>query len=773
MLGELYHIALNLKRQGYETEGAHPDFGEPGLSTNSNFRLTLGDEGTIRRFDRPSQDELVGLWTLKKGNFKFFPAVRLPNPLLNVAIDDAVWAELKKPTVDMLRTQLDAHEDALQAVNLKAEREQADRITAWAHKETEVLRILHGFADSFMALTSDAKLFGAKLAQAWRNALSSNCDDKSLKDFQIFLCGSRKEPKNKPPQIEFKVQLILDYMPPGSVSGALYHPRVKRVVLECLEAEMVSKSATAEKANKEDADDLFASSSEPGDVLEGPFPDWSIKPVIGKPFKPYSKFSEAPCNARYHKANSHGFAISPKMARDLVAAGSALTMPEKRNKTWRALRNGKFEERNSKKIEATDALIAYPTFEWPALLSCVSIFGRLFADNTVNESKKTGEEEDENNDEDSEKSAEAFAQVAEPFCKALTEGASREELSRDYIRLLILRQISPGQVQLAYSATPTRGHFAEAVSGWMASERNLPPGLRLPLPSKKAKSGIRYYSPRLLFPEEAIRLFSHQWVRDGTESTRIQSPSVGEILDVFLRKEGVWLETAARLLETLLPRIESLIVGAGNILHRLDHEDPTPWLNFVPKTRDGKRDKGKPDPRYYLIQSISLVATLLHALNSQKGNYMNQSPFLLGKLLAIMDELHKCYCIDERKGDIPSMLIGNGLLGRAADSPEQALQDLCDRSRIYLGWAKTAQVREKTAEKNRIAIYSARKLLRLAEPIAESLHSETSLGLPLGSDAKAHLFLGYLSPVLGGPKDTSGSKEESNEVSPATDEVTN
>lgn len=758
MLAELYHIALNLKKQGTETELVHADFGEPGLSTNLNLRLILSKGRTMLRLDRPSQDEFVGLWTLKKGNFKFFPAIRLPNPLLKVSVHDAVWSDLKKPTIDVLRRLMDARKQAIQPVDLKAELEQAKRMKRWNHKETDVLEMLHCFADSFITLADSPKEFAEKLVDVWSQALLQCRDDKALKELQTLLCGSRKESKNKPPKIEFKVQLILDYMPPGGVSGALYHPKVKRVVLECLEAE-TTIPATKRRTNQKAYSGICSVSNEPGHLLDGPFPDWSIKPIIGKPFKPYSKFSDAPCNARYHEADSKGFAVSAEVARNLVAAGSALTIPERRGKTWRALRNGKFEERNGKKIEATDALIAYPTFEWPALVSCVSIFGRT--------RQGKASEGNESEDDDTTGNAEAFTEVATPFCRALTEGASTDELARDYIRLLILRQISPGQVQLAYSATPTRGHFAAAVSEWMASEANLPPRLRLPLPSKRDEHGIGYYSPRLLFPEEAIRVFSHQWMRGGTESTRLQSPPAGDVLDVFLRKDGVWYETARRLLNGLLPRIEPLIIGAGNVLHQLDHQNPIAWREFIPKTRDGKPDKGKPDPRYYLIQSISFIGTLLHALNSKKDIYMNQSPFLLGKLLAIMDELHKCYCIDERKGDIPPMLIGNGLLGRAADSPEQALEELCERGRIYLGWAKTAQVRETMPEKNRIAIYSAYKLLKLTESIADSLHTDKSLSHALDAQGKAHLFLGYLSPVLG----TSKNQADSGNQAPETEET--
>ena len=314
---------------------------------------------------------------------------------------------------------------------------------------------------------------------------------------------------------------------------------------------------------------------------------------------------------------------------------------------------------------------------------------------------------------------------------------------------------------MAYSAMPTCGHFAAAVKHWVASEKNLPPRLTVPLPSKKAEKGFGWFAPNLLFPDDAIHVFSHQWMRGGTESSRLQTPPVSAILDVFLQREGVWQDAARQLLETLLPRVEPLLIGAGTILHRLDREDASAWRDFAPKTGAGQPDKSKPDPRYYLAKSLSLIGTLLHSLNSTPNHYMKETAYLVGKLLAAMDELHKCYSVCERKGDIPPTLIGNGLLGRAADSPEMAFDELCERSRIYLGWAKSVQLTGKENEVIKIAVNSARKLLRIVEPMAAELHQSAKLNLPMSAEGKSHLFLGYLSPVLGGKKESEESPIES------------
>ncbi len=114
-----------------------------------------------------------------------------------------------------------------------------------------------------------------------------------------------------------------------------------------------------------------------------------------------------------------------------------------------------------------------------------------------------------------------------------------------------------------------------------------------------------------------------------------------------------------------------------------------------------------------------------------------------------------------RDGDIPNSLIGNGLLGRAAESPALALEELAERSRIYIGWAKSVGGVD---EKKKIAVNSARKILRLAQPLAERLHAEQLLEKELSAVGKAHLFLGYLSPVLGGDGNGAATGDDPVEI---------
>ena len=635
MLAELFHVSKNLVKSGQEQALVHVDFGEPGLSTKTNLKLLLGQDGTIVELDELAQNDKETLWILKKGNFNFFPTVRMRHPLLSIDPGSPEWAMFKKPSVEILQSELAARRADLVGVNLKAEIAQAKRILKWSHKDYETLEILKAFATRFLTLTDNAKGFAESLASAISVALTRAQNDKVLKSYQALMCGQLQETKNKAPRVACNVQIILDYLPKGALTGVLYTPRIRRVVIECLDNEQSPPSEKTRNRGKTATSIECSFEGKIQPLLSGPFTDWSATPIIGKPFKPFSKFSEARCNFRYGKADVEGFAIGFETAKSLVVAGSFITAPENFGKTWTSIRNGRFEKKKGNKSGLSDVLIAYPSYDWGDIAP-VSIIVRQTKDNIP----------DEDDEDDAPSKPRSFTREAERFCKALKEVVRPEDLQKQFIRLLILRQISQGQVQIAYTDTPSRGHFAAAVEQWVQSGNNLPPRLKVPLPSNRQEVGFQWFKPKPLFPEEAIRVFSHQWIRDGTECFRVQSPPISDVFDVFLRKEGVWQTTARRLLETLVPRIEPLLICAGTLFPRLRSRcDPNAWRNFIAKNADSRPDKGKPNPRYCVAQSISLMGSLLHAINSIPETYMKETAFLLGKLLAMMDELHRCYCV--------------------------------------------------------------------------------------------------------------------------------
>ena len=752
MLAELLHLTRNLDEQGIVSILVHKDFRKPGLSSYTTLKAVLGPDGRIIRLALLTPDDQPGLWTLKRGNFNFFPAVRVPASPLELAPDDERWLLLaKNPSAETLRNIVcDQTRPPVQDIDLaKLRDEQVARMLRWTQTSSEpALIALHGFANAFALFSASANGVSQEILRAAKEALRYAADPEFVRALGTLLVGQRKEPRGKKATIEYKVQLCFDYAPLGEPGFSLYSPRVKQVVLECLHREgPADPTALAFSANDRVRCAVSGQMLSSSDLLDGPFPEWSIAPTISKPTAPFSKFSDARCNFRYHRADSQAIPIGRETSNRLVAGLQTLT-DRFAGAAWRPMRNGRLEERNKKKIEAQDVLIAYPSCTLDELAAV-----DLFAPGNF---ARTPQEE--------QFAAKNFKEVAEPVCRAFSAAVNRRSFD-PYLTILLIRQISPGQIQLAYSGTPTLKYFINAVQDWIASGNNLPPRLLVPLPCKESPAGFNWLRPALLFPEQIARLLSHQWIRGGAESARVEAPSVGMVLDLFLRKPGVWRGVAEQLLDITLARTNTLLIHAGHVLHKDNRNSLVMWSDFVNSAK-AVRDPRKPD--YALAQTVSLIGSLLFAMNSKAHTYMNESPYLVGKLLAMMDELHKRYCEVVRDGDIPHALIGNGLLGRASESPARALEELSERSRIYIGWARSASVDTKASDGIRIAIYSARKLLRLAQPLCETLHAEATLERELTPVQKAHLFLGYLSPVLGDdvPPETKDDESVPQETAP-------
>ena len=609
MLIELLQIARNLAGQGIATGLVHTDFGTPGLSTLPTLKAVLNEDGEVVRLLSVTKDEESSLWTLRSGKFKFFPAVRLKlAPALQAPVD-----LLEKQSVSVKAVaavlQLAQHASArkVDSEMMDCTNKNRQRIRDWDnHDEVEILNQIHRFSTAFDKFCESPEVAALNLLSGIERALQLPCDDKTLGTFANLLLGKCFFGKRK--EGDDRIQLCFDFKPENDIAFTLYSPRVRRVVLECLAKEKVDPAKKNMKMNA--LPDVCALTGRSAELLTTPFPDWSAPPVINKPLSPFSKFGDAACNYRYHRADTHAFPVGVETARSLVAALNVITN-EPQGSNWRAIRNGKFD----KQRERQDVLIAYPTMRIEDL-RLVSLFAR------AEESGEDGTKE--------------FQDQARVVVEGFTKITPSVQVA-DYIVILLIRQISSGQIQLAYSASPTRTGFVAAIDAWSESANNLPANLRVPLvprtkidkvverPAslKNAINAIRWFKPRLLFPEEISRLLSHQWIRSGAETASVEAPSIGQILDLFLRKSGVWQAIATNLLEVTLARTSVLLTHAGHVLHRDDPVALVGWSDF------SLQSKAWPD--YAVSQTLSLIGSLLHAMNSHVKNYVEEPAYRIGK----------------------------------------------------------------------------------------------------------------------------------------------
>ena len=114
---------------------------------------------------------------------------------------------------------------------------------------------------------------------------------------------------------------------------------------------------------------------------------------------------------------------------------------------------------------------------------------------------------------------------------------------------------------------------------------------------------------------------------------------------------------------------------------------------------------------------------------------MKGPPYLVGRLLSLADQLHVEYCLDERKGQIPSQLFGSALMPTALEQPEKAMALLCQRIPPYKNWATRLQEGERVG----LTKFLLSEMGRLCNQLKEC-------GIPKTSDDadKAEMLLGYL-----------------------------
>ena len=130
-----------------------------------------------------------------------------------------------------------------------------------------------------------------------------------------------------------------------------------------------------------------------------------------------------------------------------------------------------------------------------------------------------------------------------------------------------------------------------------------------------------------------------------------------------------------------------------------------------------------------------ILGLLLGKLDYKKGTYMKSSPYLIGRLLSLADQLHVQYCREVRKGQVPPQLVGNALMTNAMETPEKALALLWQRIKPYHAWAQTTQ----DGEEVRLTKYFLSEMGRVCASL-----SETDLPSQCSDTDKVAMLLGYL-----------------------------
>jgi hypothetical protein len=659
------------------------------------------------------------------GNQNSRPVVRLNVPLLQIPIEDAWWISFgytnkqkreNLSEIDKLNALKNAlnRSDYSQPFTMPSSDENHNKTSAekasdlWDRVREKAIEFCISLSDTndFVDLKSlfdrfgklpDIQIFADQLRSTIKSQIESGSLPMDIVEILLvgkltLYTGKRWERSDSTVQLAFDID-----------NGATVYRKATRTILEIeLEAQDIRAGET--KSNGDFGNKCAYGTT--GPLQDSAFPNPRLPLVAEKGMPLVSMFSDASANTRYGLTDwaivPVGQMLASQMAKSLLWA----TSEHREGKTWRGVASGIFD----KSREQRDLLIAYVDGKPHIDAAIADFFG-----------------------EDQDSSDKQFEVDSKNVCDALR--AITRELPSSKLLVFALRQVSPGQLQIVLSRSFDPMQIVTGAKLWNEGAKNLPP-ISVPLPKENGKAP-EGGSPMTPYPDQVVRLLSRQWIREGAKMDKqepfspVPGPSLGSVIDLLVREPEKYESIARDLLRRSLIQVGPLLRG------------------LVCAIRTNKKERYEQYPvknRYQFLIACSTIGMVLHALNSRKEDYMQDSVFAIGKMLALADDIHRSYCVIVRDGSLPPSLLGNSLLSTAMENPSRALAILGDRLKIYIGWVKTAketQGVDKVAEEKQIAIRTARNRRAQYEAFVESIHDQ---GLPTKMDdvAKAHLLLGYL-----------------------------
>jgi len=429
----------------------------------------------------------------------------------------------------------------------------------------------------------------------------------------------------------------------------------------------------------------------------GNFPQPNL-PGLGQTYL-FARNRDIPSLTRYGRTADASFAINADLVGRLSGAITALTREETRGRSWR--------------------LVPAETGDKPDLLiaSLPAVPDARLAD-FIADDDFSGES--------------AFFELTSRVLDQ-SQGVYEHAHAQDEVMVLVLRAVDPANRKTIYQRRAKAVDFFEAAKRWKQATSNTPDwlGFRMPV---KDEPGLIFRKPPCVAPLSVVPLSRTQFANGGRRRVDVIGVTAATAFGVFLH-EGDFGRSARTVLRLLVQRHGALLAGLAEARSKgIEH-----LKDFDPKT-DLRRDA---------LRSATWLGALLHHLGRNKEDYMSDAGFHLGQLLAAVDVVHVGYCMDVRDGSIPSSLLGNALLGLAAERPHGALKLLLKRWPPYAAWAKNEpKVRAEAAkaDKNKaIALRKALSQARRVGPIAEVLSEQLrELDGKTFDCFQADLLLGYM-----------------------------
>ena len=397
--------------------------------------------------------------------------------------------------------------------------------------------------------------------------------------------------------------------------------------------------------------------------------------------------SESPCQRRYGSSDAKSFRVSQPTRQNMKDALEWITGDERRDKTWC----------NVSSLGPVPAmLIAYPSVLPAETPELAGLFGGVHGAHMDPDGSRF----------------EACASRVTKSLKRQPESSRNAEL-----RVFVLTKPDGFRTKVLHSSRYTIQHLLGSADEWQALCCDSPPIRIRQFGPKKGDKPV-WKSPLTPYPAEVVWCLNTAWRRMGTHAETAFDLQISDGLSLLLADGPVLRSVATRAIQAIISNSLSLLLAIGQAAHR-------------GKVHAMGKDYGK---QALLLPQI--LALLLHKLGNEKGTYMKNPPYLIGRLLSLADQLHEQYCREVRKGQVPPQLVGNALMTSAMETPEKALALFWQRIKPYHAWAQTVQ----GGDKVRLVKYFLGELGRVSSALAE-----TDMPSRCSDSDKVAMLLGYLS----------------------------
>ncbi len=712
MLNELQMLSQALDINRINIPVSHPWI--KGVRKGEALLVNVTKEGKIASLEYCSPEQVKSFWNIEESNKATFPKINT-DPLWGCLKDSEFLKKIAEAGAkedreswfaqieELLKSYPDIHPSDTEKKNAAWKKDKWNRLYKFSHEvilpnlsddNAGLADLIHCF-DIFKTFSEDA--FDSLFVQITQMLVSNlkngrlDCFDLA-QDLFIGKPGSKQQPQ---------VTLIFN------------NSNKKTLVADINESTSLAKALSSAGNGEKTYLCPLTGKMTQGTVDKFPNPNL---PMLGNTFL-MAMNKDAECHTRYRKIGSEVFPVSKEASDRLDNVIRYITSDDHELKTWMSVSSGKWEG-NSKK-EKRDLLICYAE-DMPELQNAE--LALLMGGN-------------------SDSSEQRFESISSVVCDVLQRNRAIGTNSK--IRIFVIRRISKGQSQIVLNDFCSTAELFKAVNVWKQAASNHPP-YALYLPRKKGEKTEKL-APFVPLPADLLHLIQYQWIREGTESSKLDGCSLLSAYDLFFERGGRTQTAARATLQMIIQRMRPLLAGIGRAGNASDRDI---------------LDKYSIPAKHATLQAVAFLGIVLFKLNHTKEKYMKDPGYNVGRLLSLADCLHKEYCRHVRKkkmdgnkeeGEIPNQLLGNATLQMALDNPVRGLARLSERIAPYKAWVDRVH-----GEEYRLALWTKKQMGIVSELLSE-------ITIPDSTDdvLKAQILLGYLAHAESKQENTNeGDKNE-------------